>query len=482
MMNSTHTNSTRYTSLTPDIRRQLASIVGPDSLIADQPELLEPYSHDEISGGGHTHLPEAVAFPRDEAAIRQLVELANRERFPVTVRGGGTGLAGGAVPVRGGLVIAMERLNRILDIDPDNFTVTVQPGVIVKELNDRLAETGLTFPCFPISYERCSIGGNVATNAGGGKAVKYGVTGRYVLGLRVVLPTGELVELGGKLQKNVTGYNLLPLLIGSEGTLGVITEITLRTVPLPTERQDLLALFPDTRSAIAAVPSLIARTGIVPASIEYLDRLSIQVTSRFLHDDLDYHDCGAALIFSLDGFSAERVAQDAERLRAFVLAHGAIAIEEGQTPERRERLWRVRRNLAKAFRSFSDFQTCEDISLPPARLPDMLEELQHIADEFGVQIASFGHAGDGNLHPRVVAPPDWTAERWRRELPLILAAIYRRTAALGGQLSGEHGIGEKRRDFIGLTVPAPALALMRAIKATLDPNGILNPDKILPAD
>ena len=482
MMNSTHTNSTRYTSLTPDIRRQLAAIVGPDSLIVDQPELLEPYSHDEISGGGHTHLPEAVAFPRDEAAIRQLVELAYRERFPVTVRGGGTGLAGGAVPVRGGLVIAMERLNRILDIDPDNFTVTVQPGVIVKELNDRLAETGLTFPCFPISYERCSIGGNVVTNAGGGKAVKYGVTGRYVLGLRVVLPTGELVELGGKLQKNVTGYNLLPLLIGSEGTLGVITEITLRTVPLPTERQDLLALFPDTRSAIAAVPSLIARTGIVPASIEYLDRLSIQVTSRFLHDDLDYHDCGAALIFSLDGFSAERVAQDAERLRAFVLAHGAIAIEEGQTPERRERLWRVRRNLAKAFRSFSDFQTCEDISLPPARLPDMLEELQHIADEFGVQIASFGHAGDGNLHPRVVAPPDWTAERWRRELPLILAAIYRRTAALGGQLSGEHGIGEKRRDFIGLTVSAPALALMRTIKATLDPNGILNPDKILPAD
>ena len=300
---------------------------------------------------------------------------------------------------------------------------------------------------------------------------------RFLDGLRII----TLAEsLGGKLQKNVTGYNLMPLLVGSEGTLGVITEITLRTVPLPTERQDLLALFPDTRSAIAVVPGLIARTGIVPASIEYLDRLSIQVTSRFLHDDLDYRDCGAALIFSLDGFSAERVSQDAERLRAFVLSHGAMGIEDGSTPERRERLWRVRRNLAKAFRSFSDFQTCEDISLPPARLPDMLEALQGIADSFGVQIASFGHAGDGNLHPRVVAPSDWTAERWHSELPRILAAIYRQTAALGGQLSGEHGIGEKRRDFIGLTVPPATLALMRAIKATLDPNGILNPDKILP--
>ncbi len=458
---------------------ELAAIVGPERFISGDPVRLEPFGHDEVSGGaGHTRLPDAVVFPETEEEIRQIVTLADLHRFPVTVRGGGTGLAGGAVPVCGGIVLATERLNRILEIDTESLTVTLEPGVVVKKLNDVLAEKGLMFPCFPISFEKCFIGGNVATNAGGGRAVKYGVTGRYVLGMRIVTPTGKVLELGGKLQKNVTGYNLMPLLIGSEGTLGIITRLTLKIVPLPTERIDLLAFFPDNRSAIGMVPRLISRTGVVPASIEYIDRLSIEVTHRFLNDPLDYHNCGAALLFSLDGFDRQTVEREYTVLRDFVSKSGALGFEVGLTPAQREMLWNVRRNLAKAFRAASDFQTCEDITLPPGKLPEMLEELHRIADDFGILIPTFGHAGDGNLHPRIVAPPEWTRERWERELPRIFEAMYRAAYALGGQISGEHGIGEKRREFIGLTVPEENLAWMRTIKQVLDPNGILNPGKV----
>ncbi len=461
-----------------DVLAELESIVGSGRLIAGDPGRLEPFAHDEISGGGHFHLPDAVVFPGDEDQIRRIVALANRRRFPVTVRGGGTGLAGGAVPVRGGVVVAMDRFDRVLEIDMQSLTVTLEPGVVVKSLNDALAEKGLTFPCFPISYEKCTVGGNVATNAGGGKAVKYGVTGRYVLGMRVVSPTGEALELGGKLQKNVTGYNLMPLLIGSEGTLGVITRLTLRIVPLPTERIDLLAFFPDDRSAIGVVPRLIADTGVVPASIEYIDRLSIEVTRKFLADPLDYRDCGAALLFSLDGCDPATVEREFGTLRRHVLDSGALGIEEGRTPERREQLWAVRRNLGKAFRAASEFQTCEDVTVPPGKLPEMLESLRLIAGEFGIRIPTFGHAGDGNLHPRVVAPPEWTRECWETTLPLIFEAMYRAAHALGGQISGEHGIGEKRRGFIHLTVPEENLAWMRTIKHALDPRGVMNPGKI----
>jgi len=469
-----------YQKLNPLLLRKLEGILGKDNLLSSGDPGLTVFARDEISGYGDAcfAIPEAVAFPDSEQKIVELVELANRHHFPITPRGGGTGLAGGAVPVFGGLVVSLEKMNRIIEIDPQNLTVTTQPGVIVKTLNDHLAGDGLTFPCFPISQDRCQIGGNVATNAGGGKAVKYGVTGRYVLGMRVVSPTGRVLALGGKLLKNATGYNLIPLVTGSEGTLGIITELTIKVISLPTVRRDFLALFPCDEAALGIVSELLAGTGIVPASIEYIDHLSIKVTERFLGKTLNYRNCGAALIFSFDGYDRQTVDSEYDRAATFVRARGALGVEEGKTPASRERLWMVRKNLADAFHAYSPFQTCEDIVVPPGRMMEVFIRLRRIADEYGVAIPIFGHAGDGNLHPRIVAPADWSAEKWHEIFPKVQKAIFHAAADCGGQISGEHGIGRKRRSQIFLTVPENNLEWMRNIKTVLDPNRIMNPGKI----
>lgn len=472
--------TTHYSRLTPELLSRLAATVGESRVLAGDPDKLEPFGRDETTGVGDllNHPPEAVVFPESEAEVAAIVRFAATHRIPLTPRGGGTGLAGGAVPRFGGIVISLTRMNRIVEIDPANFTVTAEPGVIVKALNGALAGYGLTFPCFPISYEHCTIGGNVATNAGGGKAVKYGVTGRYVLGLRAVSPTGEILELGGKLRKNTTGYNLIPLLTGSEGTLGILTELTLAVIPAPPARLDFLALFDSDDRAIRLVAEAIASTGVVPASIEYVDRLSIETTARFLNDPAPYPGGEAALLFSFDGYDAETVAAEYEKVLSFVRSGGALAVEEGRTPEKREALWRIRKHLAEAFRAFSPYQTCEDIVVPVGEMAAMFAALRKIAGQYGVLIPIFGHAGDGNLHPRIVAPPDWTAGRWAAALPAIQAAMFEAAGNRGGQISGEHGLGMKRNNMIRLTVPESNLAWMRSIKTALDPLGIMNPGKV----
>lgn len=469
-----------YQPVTPEIVAQLSAIFGEERLIAGDPARLEPYGRDETTGVGDSlsRRPEAVVFPETEAEVVALVRLAAKRRIPLTPRGGGTGLAGGAVPQDGGIVVSLARMNRIVEIDPANFTVTVEPGAIVKNLNDRLAESGLTYPCFPISYEHCAIGGNVATNAGGGKAVKYGVTGRYVLGLRAVAPTGEVLALGGKLRKNTTGYNLIPLLVGSEGTLGIITQVTLAVIPAPTARRDFLALFDGDEQAIRLVAETLAVTGIVPASIEYIDRLSIETVGRFAGHSLDYRNAAAALIFSFDGYDAKSVAAEYEKVLAFVRSGGATGVEEGLTPERREMLWHVRKRLAEAFRAYSPYQTCEDIVIPLGEMASVLAVLREIAAKHRVLMPIFGHAGDGNLHPRIVAPPEWSMEEWNTVRPAVLTEIFEAVGTHGGQISGEHGIGLKRRDLIGITVPEANLMWMRGIKAALDPLDIMNPGKV----
>jgi glycolate oxidase len=468
----------QYAAVTPAIVEALRAIVGEANVVYGDDERLAPYGHDEIPDPAYAHPPEVVVKPRTAAEIAEVMQLANRERIPVTPRGAGSGLSGGAVPIFGGIVLSHERQNTIIEIDHKNMMVVVEPGVVTAEINHALEGSGLFYAGYPMSLETCTIGGNVAENAGGGKAVKYGVTGRYVLGLEVVTPTGEIVRMGGKLVKDVTGYNLVQLMVGSEGTLGVFTEVTLRLSPAPRASVDLLALFPDIHTAIGAVPDLMRHSGITPTAIEFMDDESFLRTCRHLNESFTDVDPGAVLLITVDGsddadaerdyLSVGKRCEDAGAYEVFVADNGPAG----------ERVWRVRRNVAETFAVISPDQANEDLVVPPAAIPDLIVAMKEIAARYGVSIPAYGHAGDGNIHTRVVKDPSWTRERWNETLPHALDDLYARTAALGGRISGEHGIGHKRKAYIDRFVSAEYLAIARSIKRALDPNLILNPGKI----
>jgi glycolate oxidase len=385
------------------------------------------------------------------------------------------------VPVYGGIVLSLERMNHILEVDQENMMAVVEPGVVTNDINERLAPVGLFYAGYPMSLETCYIGGNVAENAGGGKAVKYGVTERYVLGLQVVTPTGEIVELGGKRVKDVTGYNLLKLMVGSEGTLCVITRVTLRLLPLPRNQVALLVPFADVPSAIAAVPRIMTQAGVIPAAIEFMDRLSVHTSCRYLNEQLPYEQAGAMLLIEVDGSDEETVRRDYESIGELCLECGAQEVYVADNHTTRERLWRIRRNIAEAFKAASPHQSLEDIVVPPAAIPRIMPELERIAGRYGVQIPCYGHAGDGNLHATVVRSPEDSMEAWRGKLPQVLTELYLAARALGGTISGEHGIGSKRKEFMRLVASEAELDMMRRIKRALDPNNILNPGKIFDA-
>ena len=475
--------SSPYAALTPDLARQIGALVGERYVIYGEADRLEPYSRDEsVDESGVRHLPELVVRPGSAAEIQALVRLANREHLPITPRGAGSGLSGGAVPLFGGIVLDVGRLNRILEIDTDNLMVVVEPGVITSEINEKLRPHRLFYAGYPMSLETCCIAGNVAENAGGGKAVKYGVTGRYVTGLDVVSPTGDLLQLGGKLVKDVTGLNLLQLMVGSEGTLGIFTRIILKLLPLPQASVDLLCLFRTTREAIAAVPRLMTGTGIIPTAIEFMDQTSVHTSCSYLNESIPYEQAGAMLLITVDGTDAGQVERDYERIGEACEAAAAFEVYVADNRTTSERLWRIRRNIAEAFKVISPHQSLEDIVVPIAAIPAMVEAVQALAARYEVSIPCYGHAGDGNLHATPVMNPAWTLARWRDTLPHLLTDLYRETARLGGRISGEHGIGHKRKAYMPLVVDEGSLRMMRAIKRALDPNGIMNPGKIVDPD
>ncbi|MDD4097949.1 MAG: FAD-linked oxidase C-terminal domain-containing protein [Lentisphaeria bacterium] len=467
-----------YASVTPEIVSRLEAICGRNYVIYRDEERLEPYSHDEIPGRHYRRLPEVVVRPQTTAEVSAIVKLANAERIPVTPRGAGSGLSGGAVPVFGGILVATDRMNRILELDKPNMMIVVEPGVVANDINEYLRPHELFYAGYPMSMETCYIGGNVAENAGGGKAIKYGVTARYVLGLEVVLPSGEVMEVGGKLLKDVTGYNLLPLLTGSEGTLGIFTKIILKVIPRPKYQYDLLALFPDSRTAIEAVPATMVESGIIPTSIEYLDKESFRSACAYLNETLPYQDAGAMLLVSVDGNDPEQMADDCEALGTFLEKHGATVVYVADTPANSERIWKIRRNVAEAFSLYFPRQSGEDIVVPPASIAMVVEQFSQLAEKYGVTIPCYGHAGDGNLHSRVSAPDSWSDERWDGTLPKILHELYAVVAQQGGRISGEHGIGCKRLPYMSCVVSETYLDVLRSIKRALDPNNIMNPGKI----
>ena len=471
-----------YAPLTPSIIDELREIVGEAHLISDEPGAMEDYAHDEVAGEEHAHMPEAVVKPQTAEQISRILKLANRERIPVTPRGAGSGLSCGAVPVYGGIVLSLERMNRILEIDRESMVAVVEPGVVTNDINDAIEEHGLFYAGYPMSVELCFVGGNVAENAGGGRAIKYGVTGRYVLGLEVVLPTGEIVQLGGKRVKDVTGYDLIHLMVGSEGTLGIFTKITLRLLPRPTARAVLLVPFPDTPTAIRAVPRVMTRGRIIPTSVEFMDQRSIEAAYDYTGERLPHPDVGAMLLIEIDGSSEQRVEHDMNSIIDLCLELGALDILVGNTPRDERRMWRPRQEMAEALKAICPVQSLEDIVVPMAQIPNLMPELDRLSEDYDVVIPCYGHAGDGNLHATVVKKPETPMETWEEVLPAILEALYTVVAELGGTISGEHGIGSKRARYLPLVMDSKLIALQRDIKRVFDPLTILNPGKIFPTE
>ncbi len=471
---------TKYERVTAEIVAELRVIVGEKHVLYADPERMEKYSHDEVAGVEYARMPDAVVKPDSASEIGQILKLANRGRIPVTPRGAGSGLSCGAVPMYGGIVLSLERMNRILEIDPENMTITVEPGVITNEINEAVREYGLFYAGYPMSLESCFVGGNVAENAGGGRAIKYGVTGRYVLGLEVVLPTGEIVQLGGKRVKDVTGYDLIHLMVGSEGTLGVFTRITLRLVPLPAGRAVLLVPFADVPTAIAAVPRVMTQGHLVPASVEFMDRLSVQTAYEFIGESPPQRGIGAMLLIEVDGYGQEQVEREMETVAELCLEAGALDVYVGNDPDTERRMWRPRQNLAEAFKAISPVQSLEDIVVPLAQIPELMPELERLSEKYGVLIPCYGHAGDGNLHATPVKRPEKPMEEWHTILPALLEELYRVVARLGGTISGEHGIGSKRVQYLPLVMDSTLIDLQWRIKRAFDPLNILNPGKIFP--
>ena len=463
-----------YNKVTPDIVTALRQIAGEANVLVG--EAMAPYTHDEVVGLRAD--PEVVVRVTSARQVAEVFRLAQRERVPVTPRGAGYGLSGGAVPVLGGIVLSTEKMNRILEIDKQNLMVTVEPGVIVGDLHRAVEAEGLFYPPDPASLDSCTIGGNIAEGAGGPRAVKYGVTMHYVCGLEAVLPSGDIITCGGKRVKDVAGYNLIQLLIGSEGTLAVVTRIILRLLPLPPVQVDLLVPFDDLQAAADTVSAIIAAR-IVPATIEFMEQDSILAVERLLKKEVPFHDAAAHLLIQLDGNLRAAVEAEMEKVGDLCLEHGARDVLVAQDRPTRDRLWEARRMIIEALKHESPMNHMEDVVVPRAQIPPLLRGIREIAGRYDVRIVNFGHAGDGNVHVNILKDniPD---ERWEAILPTVQEEIYRLALALGGTITGEHGIGATRRKYLPLALDEVQINLMRQIRDVFDPHRILNPGKIFP--
>jgi glycolate oxidase len=463
-------NETR--SLAPQILNELCGLVGP-AFVSTAPEVVESHSQDALR---QVFCAEAIVFPRTAEEIAAIVKLANRERIPITVRGGGTGYTGGAVPLRGGIVLATSRMNQILEIHPGDLVAVVEPGVTNYALQQAVEAVGLFYPPDPSSWRESYLGGNIAVNAGGPRCVKYGNTKQYVLGLDFVTPTGEIIVAGTRTPKNATGFHLESLLVGSEGLLGIITRCTLRLLPKPETRQTCLAIFSSAEAACECVAAF-SGSGIVPVALELLDRTSIQAIEAYQPSGLPL-DAGALLIIEVDGLR-EAVAREAQIVEALCRRHGALQLVVAQNEEEGAQLWEVRRKMSPAVARTGVLKLNHDAVIPRSRIPEMLHFLEGAQRRSGFLIPTFGHAGDGNLHINVMLP-DRSEETRRRGIEVV-REIFTKAVALGGTLSGEHGIGYAKAPYLSLGLSPSAISLMQQIKQALDPLGILNPGKIFEA-
>lgn len=463
-------------TLSEDVIRQLQNVVGESFLFLDD-ETRKNYGHDETED--YVFPPSVVIKPGTPEEVSQILKIANENLIPVTAIGGRTGLSGGALSVFGGIGLSMERFNKILEIDELNLQVTVEPAVITQVLRETVAGKGLFYPPDPSSQGSCFIGGNVSENAGGARAVKYGVTKDYVLNLEVVLANGDIIWTGANTLKNSTGYNLTQLMVGSEGTLGIITKIVMKLLPQNSHNILMLVPFYDAKEACEAVAKIF-RAGIVPSALEFMERDAIDWALRFVEGiSVNIKDgIQAHLLIEVDGNYPEVLFAEAEKIAAVVEQFNIDEILFADTDDQKNALWKMRRNVAEAVKSNSIYKE-EDTVVPRYELPKLLEGIKSIGNKYGFKSVCYGHAGDGNLHVNIVKG-DMSDEAWATEVPKGIREIFELTVRLKGTLSGEHGIGYVQKNYMDIAFSKAQLQLMKGIKDSFDPNGILNPGKIFP--
>ena len=451
---------------------ELQAIVGRENVLLSDEDLIA-YGFD---GTWYESRPLAVVLPASTAEVAAIHRLATRERLALTPRAMGSGLSGGSVPLAGSLVLGVARMNRILEIDEINQVAIVEPGLITADLQREVEARGLFYPPDPSSLKQSAIGGNVAENAGGARCLKYGVTGDYVMALEVVLPGGEIIRTGGKTVKNVTGYNLRALFTGAEGTLGTITQVTLRLLRKPAVTRTATATFGDLEDAARTINAILAG-GLTPVSIELMDQLTMRCVEAATQSGLPV-DSDALLLFAVDGNHEAIVDAELASIADIARANGAAAVRVASSPEESARLWDARRAISPALARLRPHKLGEDISIPRSELVSVLRSLRDIGKRHDLLLPIFGHAGDGNLHPNLLCDRNDPVEMAR--VRVAAREIFETAVAAGGTLSGEHGIGVLKKQFMELDLGSDALALMRRIKETVDPLGIMNPGKIFP--
>ncbi len=450
----------------------LRSAVGPSCVITDTASL-EQYGTDGTKRG---HRADVVVRPDGADQVSAVVRVCVQHRIPFTPRGAGTGYSGGAIPVRGGVVISLERMNRILEIDEANLLVVVEPNVINGDLQAAVERVGLFYPPDPASLAESAIGGNVAECAGGPRAFKYGTTKNYVLGLQAVLPNGEIIETGGKVVKNVVGYDLTHLLVGSEGTLAIVTRVILRLIPKPPEQATLRATFRSVADAANAVNGML-RARVVPAALELIDGASLDGVARYLNvRSLAPEGTAAMLLIEVDGVE-QAVAEESSRVLAACRAAGAVEVLRAHDPAEHSELWRVRRELSPALKTIAPIKINDDVVVPKGRIPQLFDLVERLRTDYRLRIPCFGHAGDGNIHVNIMVDDNPDDLRRAREAERLL---FEGVIALEGAISGEHGIGTSKQPFLSMELSAEEIALMKRVKAAFDPDGLLNPGKIFP--
>ncbi len=463
---------TFYIVISPSIIDRLRSELGNDAVITDKEHMI-CYSYDATR---IERLPDALLMPKSREEVASILGIANSEKIPVIPRGAGSGFAGGSVPARGGIILSLQRMDKILEVNRNDFYIVAEPGVVTRNIQKAAEAEGLFYPPDPSSVNFCTIGGNISTGAGGARGVKYGTTKDYVMGLEVVLPTGDVIFTGTRAPRSVAGYDLTRLLVGSEGTLGVITKAILKLIPLPEKTVTVAAIFTSIHDAIAAIDHIIM-SGVRPSVIEFMDNSSISVIRELLPESV--REKGEAMVISEVDGPGTQVEEGLHRIEDICRKSGAVIVSAARTPQEREKLWTARRSVSPALYKINPTKINEDIVVPRSKLSDLMNEIGKIASANKVQIVSFGHAGDGNLHINVMTD-DKNEEEFKRAKKAV-HELFEVTLRFGGSISGEHGIGMTKAPFLPMEVSDKVIGIMKGIKQTFDPNNILNPGKIWPS-
>ncbi|MEL7564577.1 MAG: FAD-linked oxidase C-terminal domain-containing protein [Dehalobacterium sp.] len=448
---------------------EIIKIVGKENVLSSMEERI-CYSYDGTFQRG---VPDLVVFPAHTEEVVEIVKLANKKHFPIFPRGAGTGLSGGSTPSGAGVALVLSRMNKIKEINREDLLGVVEPGVVTGYFHQEVEKVGLFYPPDPASLKTCTMGGNIAENAGGPRAFKYGVTKDYVLGLEVVTPQGEIMFTGGRTVKNVTGYDLTRLLTGSEGTLGIVTKITVRLLPKPKEKRTALVIFDKLDDAASTVTAIICQ-GVIPATLELMDQITIECVERYNHLGLPL-DAEAVLLIEVDGEKTQ-VEEDIKNIEELCRNYHCRNIQLAASTEEREKLWTARRAVSSAIVQLKPTKISEDATVPRSKIPEMVKRLRAIAGKYNLHLPVFGHAGDGNLHPNILADKNNKEEMERVEK--AVAEIFQAALDLGGTLSGEHGIGMMKKPYLQSELGEAGMNYLKAIKRAVDPNNILNPGKI----